>query len=327
MEKVLKTTKTFLMIQILLLLISMIISLFNFSLKIFIAQIVLITLTYFSVRKIDDEDSTAIAITALTGIIGIIIGFILTDILVTVIYGAILIQILKFIIYPMGIEDSSILKILYNMLGIICIIAICYFSINNKVGLSGNIDDTIKIYNKIQLETSMKEVEKSVGKSGDKEAGQLITSVDFYSNRDKGYRVTAYFEDDICTEKILSYNELTLNEDLGKETIDFSEFDQIKEQKEKLSLNYYLEHSKEFDKEYKTLEEYKNDNMIYLSDIIENLGDEGIEIEKEIYLGEMREKYLFADKNKNYIIIYVQGNIIFSIEGKVNGEEIDWKIY
>ena len=87
-----------------------------------------------------------------------------------------------------------------------------------------------------------------------------------------------------------------------------------------------MKHSKEFDKEYKTLEEYKLDNMIYLSDIKENLGDEGIEIEKEIYLENIREKYLFADKNSNYIIVYVQENNIFSMEGNVNGEEIDWNI-
>ena len=66
--------------------------------------------------------------------------------------------------------------------------------------------------------------------------------------------------------------------------------------------------------------------MIYLSDIKENLGDEGIEIEKEIYLENIREKYLFADKNSNYIIVYVQENNIFSMEGNVNGEEIDWNI-
>ena len=141
--------------------------------------------------------------------------------------------------------------------------------------------------------------------------------------------MTAYFDklnNSKCKTKTLSYDKSTLNEDLGKETISFNNFDKIKEEKEKSSLNYYLKHSKEFDKEYKTLEEYKLDNMIYLSDIKENLGDEGIEIEKEIYLENIREKYLFADKNSNYIIVYVQENNIFSMEGNVNGEEIDWNI-
>ena len=173
------------------------------------------------------------------------------------------------------------------------------------------------------------EVEKAIGKSGEKEEMGSLMLLNFYSNRDKGYKVTAYFDklnNSKCKTKKLSYDKSTLNEDLGKETISFNNFDKIKEQKEKSSLNYYLKHSKEFDKEYKTLEEYKLDNMIYLSDIKENLGDEGIEIEKEIYLENIREKYLFADKNSNYIIVYVQENNIFSMEGNVNGEEIDWNI-
>ena len=229
----------------------------------------------------------------------------------------------------MGMEDNVILKIIFNIIGIACILGICYFSLNNKLGLSGSIEDALKNYNKIQLSTSIPEVEKAIGKSGEKEEMGSLMLLNFYSNRDKGYKVTAYFDklnNSKCKTKTLSYDKSTLNEDLGKETISFNNFDKIKEQKEKSSLNYYLKHSKEFDKEYKTLEEYKLDNMIYLSDIKENLGDEGIEIEKEIYLENIREKYLFADKNSNYIIVYVQENNIFSMEGNVNGEEIDWNI-
>ena len=329
MKKILKTTQNFLIIQIFLLLISMILALFSFSIKIFIAQIILIILTYFSFKKLNEGNGLAVIITTLTGIVGVIIGFTLTNVLVTIFYGAILIQILKIILYPMGMGDNVILKIIFNIIGIACILGICYFSLNNKLGLSGSIEDALKNYNKIQLSTSIPEVEKAIGKRGEKEEMERLMLLNFYSNRDKGYKVTAYFDksnNSKCKTKTLSYDKSTLNEDLGKETISFNNFDKIKEQKEKSSLNYYLKHSKEFDKEYKTLEEYKLDNMIYLSDIKENLGDEGIEIEKEIYLENIREKYLFADKNSNYIIVYVQENNIFSMEGNVNGEEIDWNI-
>ena len=132
MEKILKTTQNFLIIQIFLLLISMILALFSFSIKIFIAQIILIILTYFSFKKLNEENGLAVIITTLTGIVGVIIGFTLTNVLVTIFYGAILIQILKIILYPMGMEDNVKLKIIFNIIGIACILGICYFSLNNK---------------------------------------------------------------------------------------------------------------------------------------------------------------------------------------------------
>ena len=216
MEKILKTTQNFLIIQIFLLLISMILALFSFSIKIFIAQIILIILTYFSFKKLNEENGLAVIITTLTGIVGVIIGFTLTNVLVTIFYGAILIQILKIILYPMGMEDNVILKIIFNIIGIACILGICYFSLNNKLGLSGSIEDALKNYNKIQLSTSIPEVEKAIGKSGEKEEMGSLMLLNFYSNRDKGYKVTAYFDklnNSKCKTKTLSYDKSTLNEE------------------------------------------------------------------------------------------------------------------
>ena len=250
-----------------------------------IIQIVLIILNTILIKKINEESEQSIFIGFLNCIVGIIVGKVFSEEIFFIIYTGALIYLILFVIGKKLGREENIWQKIIPIAFVIIMLFVNDSTINNNSKI-------VEDFKKIEIGDTLEELEAKMGKSGEiTKNEQKEYAVFKYDNTD----LTVYLENNEVYLKKITYFESEINELFGNSKISFRNF-------------------------YKLKDSIDNKTLIY-EELKSTLGNqEGILVNAFYGLDDLKETYIFADKNKNYLEVTLEGGTLDKISGEINGE-------